>query len=72
MRSERLAGLQKKRFMTTTDSKHDDPTAPYLLRRNFTTYALNVAWVGDVTCVWTGQGWLYVAVLLDLIAPLGK
>jgi transposase InsO family protein len=52
----------------TTDSKHDDPIAPNVLERKFETKTPNEAWVGDVTYIATAQGWLYLAVLLDLFS----
>jgi transposase InsO family protein len=63
-----LRGRCKRRFVRTTDSKHDDPIAPNLLERAFETKAPNEAWVGDVTYIATAQGWLYLAVLLDLFS----
>jgi putative transposase len=50
----------------TTDSRHGYGVAPNLLERHFTVTAPNVAWCGDVTYVWTEEGWLYTSVLLDL------
>lgn len=62
-------GLQAKaprRFRVTTDSNHEEPVAPNLLKQNFTVDAPNRVWVGDITYVWTAEGWCYLAVLLDL------
>lgn len=50
----------------TTDSKHLLPVAPNHLNRNFTQDAPNQAWAGDITYIRTGEGWLYLATLLDL------
>jgi transposase InsO family protein len=50
----------------TTDSKHADPIAPNVLNRDFDVALPNTAWVTDVTYVWTLQGWLYLAAILDL------
>jgi transposase InsO family protein len=50
----------------TTDSRHGYGVAPNLLERHFDVTAPNVAWCGDVTYIWTEEGWLYTAVLLDL------
>ena len=50
----------------TTDSRHGFPVAPNLLDRQFDRRAPDQAWVGDVTYVRTGEGWLYLATLLDL------
>jgi putative transposase len=68
MNENGLRGRTKRRFVRTTDSKHDQPVAPNVLERNFETDAPNKAWVGDVTYVWTAEGWLYLAVLLDLFS----
>ncbi len=66
MRRRGLCGLRKARFTRTTDSRHKLPIAPNLLARNFTATAPNAVWVSDVTFIWTLQGWLYLAALLDL------
>jgi transposase InsO family protein len=63
-----LRGRSKQRFVCTTDSKHDDPVAPNVLERRFETTMPNEAWVGDVTYIATAQGWLFLAVLLDLFS----
>ena len=65
----KLAGVQakqRKKFKSTTNSNHSLPVAPNLLQRNFTVPALNMAWVGDITYIWTREGWLYLAVVIDL------
>lgn len=68
MTEKGLRGRSKQRFVCTTDSKHDDPIAPNVLERRFETMAPNEAWVGDVTYIATAQGWLFLAVLLDLFS----
>jgi transposase InsO family protein len=68
MRSAGLVTKQKRRFRRTTDSAHDRPIAPNLLARNFEPPAPNLAWAGDVTYIATGEGWAYLAVLLDLFS----
>ncbi len=68
MRQEGIQGQQKRRFRRTTDSNHTQPVAANVLARNFHADAPNTAWVTDVTYVWTGEGWLYLAVLLDLFS----
>ena len=68
MRQEGIQGQKKRRFRCTTDSNHTQPVAPNVLARNFHVDAPNVAWVTDVTYVWTGEGWLYLAALLDLFS----
>ena len=54
-----------KRRVRTTDSKHNRPIAPNLLKRDFSASGPNEKWVGDILGLWTGQGWLYLAALLD-------
>ena len=66
MRENGLRARLRRRFRRTTDSRHKLPVAPNLLERRFTTTAPNQAWVGDITYIWTAEGWAYLAVLLDL------
>jgi transposase InsO family protein len=66
MRRERIAARKRRRFQRTTDSRHAHPIAPNLLNRNFDVELPNKAWVTDVTYVWTHEGWLYLAAILDL------
>ena len=68
MREQGLQARRKRRFRHTTDSKHPHPVAPNILRRRFDPAAPNTVWVTDVTYVWTDEGWLYLAVMLDLFA----
>jgi putative transposase len=66
MRERGLVGRQKRRFRRTTDSNHGHPVAPNVLARDFAPRGSNQAWAGDVTYIATAEGWLYLAVLLDL------
>jgi putative transposase len=66
MRENGIWARMRRRFRHTTDSKHKLPVAPNLLEQNFTTTAPNQAWVGDITYIWTAEGWSYLAVLIDL------
>ena len=66
MRENGLQGRSKRRYKHTTDSKHDSPIAPNTLARKFSTAEPNRAWVTDVTAIATGEGWLYLAPMLDL------
>jgi putative transposase len=63
-----ITAQTKRKFKATTDSGHDLPIAPNLLDRNFTTTEPDQAWVADITYVWTTEGWLYLAVILDLFS----
>jgi putative transposase len=54
-----------KRRIRTTDSGHDRPIAPNLLRQDFRANTLNEKWLGDILGIWTDEGWLYLAALLD-------
>lgn len=67
----REAGLKPKkarRFRRTTQAAESHPKAPNILERDFTVEAPNMAWVGDITYLWTLEGWLYLAVVLDLFS----
>ncbi len=66
MREGGLVARVRRRFKATTDSKHSDPIAPNLLARNFTAASPNQVWVDDVTAIPTMEGWLFLAVLIDL------
>jgi putative transposase len=66
MRENGIRARHKRRFKATTDSRHNLPVAANLLERNFTPAAPNQAWAADMTYVWTDEGWLYLAVVLDL------
>ena len=66
MRRNGLTARGRRKFKATTDSKHKMPVAKNLLDREFQPAAPNQAWVGDITYVWTSEGWLYLAVLIDL------
>jgi putative transposase len=68
MRERGLRGRRKRRFCCTTDSRHALPIAPNVLDRRFEADGPNRVWVGDVTYIATGEGWLYLAVLLDLFS----
>lgn len=58
----------KKRFKVTTDSNHDLPIAPNLLDRQFTVTHPDTVWVGDITYIATDEGWLFLAVVIDLFS----
>lgn len=66
MKELRLQSKVRKKYVITTDSKHDVPLVEDLLKRNFKAMAKNKKWVSDTTYLYTGEGWLYIAVVLDL------
>ena len=66
MREHDIRARHKRRFKVTTDSKHNLPIAPNLLDRNFAPAAPNQVWTSDITYLWTDEGWLYLAIVLDL------
>ena len=66
MRLEGLQGCSKQRFYRTATTRSERKAAPDLLERNFEVDAPNKAWVGDITQVRTREGWLFLAVILDL------
>jgi transposase InsO family protein len=63
-----LIGRRPKRFRKTTDSNHTKPVADNLLARQFTAEKPNQVWVTDITYIWTLEGWLFLAIVLDLYA----
>jgi putative transposase len=68
MRENGLKARQKRRFKRTTDSHHAFPVAPNLLAQDFSATRPNQKWNADISYVWTSEGWLYLAVVLDLFA----
>lgn len=66
MRENGVKARRKRRFRKTTDSAHSSPIAPNVVARNFTADEPNRVWVTDVTAVWTLEGWLFLAAILDL------
>ena len=66
LKRQGLRAKAAKRFKATTDSNHSRPVAENLLKQDFTAKAPNEKWVGDITYLWTDEGWVYLAVVLDL------
>lgn len=66
MRQDGIRAKTVKKWRATTPSNHRLPVAANTLDRQFTVEAPNRVWAGDITYVWTTEGWLYLAVLLDL------
>lgn len=67
MREHRIYARHKRRYKATTDSRHTWPVAKNLLDRHFTPAAPNQVWTADITYLWTDEGWLYLAIVLDLL-----
>lgn len=68
MQEASIEVCRKRRFKLTTDSRHRLPVAENLLDRQFDVSAPNRVWAADITYLWTNQGWLYLAVVIDLYA----
>jgi putative transposase len=68
MRDDGLRARQKRRFKRTTDSEHVRPIAPNLPDQDFTATAPNEKWSADISYVWTREGWLYPAIVMDLFS----
>lgn len=66
MRENNIQARHKRRYKVTTDSRHNMPVAANLLNRNFMPDAPNQVWTSDITYLWTNEGWLYLAIVLDL------
>ena len=66
MRALGLKAIQAKKFKVTTDSNHSKPVAPDLVEQDFSAVAPNQKWTSDITYIWTDEGWLYLAVVMDL------
>jgi putative transposase len=68
MKANGVVARGKRKFRATTDSKHSHPVAENVLQRCFAVDEPNRVWVGDITYLWTKEGWLYLSVLLDLFS----
>jgi len=66
MTRQKLVAKAARKFKTTTDSNHPLPVAPNLLEQNFDATGPNQKWAGDITYLMTSEGWLYLAVIIDL------
>jgi putative transposase len=66
MREMKLRSIFRKKFVVSTDSKHNYPVAENKLNRDFTVDGQGIVWVSDITYIRTSQGWLYLTVILDL------
>lgn len=68
MKKEGLSFKKRRKFVATTDSKHNLPIAPNLLNREFNVVQPDKYYVGDITYIWTNEGWLYLAIVIDLFS----
>jgi transposase InsO family protein len=68
MRQNGIQIVRARKFKATTDSDHIFNIAPNLLQQDFTASAPNQKWAGDITYVWTREGWVYLAVIIDLFS----
>jgi transposase InsO family protein len=68
MKAMGLRATSKSRYVATTDSRHDLKVYPNLLNRQFHQEAPNQAWVTDMTYIWTLEGWVYLASVIDLFS----
>jgi transposase InsO family protein len=68
MRKNDIVSITAPKFKVTTNSKHDLPVAQNLVNRDFSADAPNRLWLSDITFVWTVEGWLYLAVILDVFS----
>lgn len=66
MRQDNLVAIQRRKYRTTTDSRHDYPVAPNLLQRDFQAERSNRVYVADISYIPTDEGWLYLAMEMDL------
>jgi putative transposase len=68
MRQNGIQVIRSRKFKRTTDSNHAFNIAPNLLQQDFTASGPNQKWAGDITYVWTREGWVYLAVIIDLFS----
>src|SRR5450631_2163499 len=68
MRDNDLKARQKRRFKKTTDSDHGGPVAPNHLDQDFAATAPDQKWAADISYIWTAEGWLYLALVIDLFS----
>jgi len=66
MRDNNICVVRTHKYKATTDSNHSFNIAPNLLDRAFTADQPNQKWAGDISYIWTAEGWLYLAVMIDL------
>jgi Transposase and inactivated derivatives len=70
MREHAIRAKRVKKFKVTTDSRHNEPVAENVLDRGFNVSEPDKVWVSDITYLWTAEGWLYLAIFLDLFSRM--
>jgi transposase InsO family protein len=70
MRKNLIRAKRVKKFKLTTNSQHGEPVAANILDRVFTVSEPDKVWVSDITYLWTSEGWLYLAIFLDLFSRM--
>ena len=70
MQKAGMRAKNKRKFKATTNSNHHLPVSPNLLKQNFSASAPNKKWVSDITYIWTSEGWLYLAGIVDLYSRM--
>ena len=68
MAQQELQVRTRRKFKATTDSSHGQAVAPHVLKRQFDVNEPDRAYVGDITYIWTAEGWLYLAVVIDVFS----
>jgi putative transposase len=70
MRENSIRAKRVKKFKMTTNSRHSEPVAENVLGRAFKVSEPDLVWVSDITYIWTDEGWLYLAVFVDLFSRM--
>ena len=70
MRQSGIRAVGKRKYRVTTNSKHNYPVAVNLLNRQFSADKPNTVWLSDITYIWTAEGWLYLAGVLDVYSRM--
>ena len=70
MRQSGIRAVGKRKYRATTHSKHNHPVAENLLKRQFSANKPNALWLSDITYIWTSEGWLYLAGVLDVYSRM--
>ena len=72
MRENGIKVIRTQKYKATTDSNHTFNIAPNLLAQNFSADAPNQKWAGDISYIWTSEGWLYLAVILSVLTARNR